>query len=182
MHLFGCVLQPLVKFEDMEHLLLADDAKTDDVIAPSASTDVTAAVWVAKSRIVSVVKFLVVAVHLLDKTDNGNVCLNWDDSKMLNRAHHRQLSYPALLRQGKQEFAAASDRLKDILKETALALLNDKKLTKNVAEKYYISSEFYNAHVQQWNTLFSCVHFHNSHANTVIHIDESFNALLLWHN
>ena len=51
--------------------------------------------------------------------------------------------YEALLKQGKEELSAVFDKLKEILHRTARALLQNKKLTKTEAEKFYISSEYY---------------------------------------
>ena len=49
--------------------------------------------------------------------------------------------YEALLTQGKEELSAVSDELKAILHRTARVLLQNKKLTKTEAQKFYISSK-----------------------------------------
>ena len=60
------------------------------------------------------------------------------DSKLADA----RAKYDELLTQGKKEFSAVSEKLKAILHRTARALLQNKKLTKTDAEKFYISSKY----------------------------------------
>ena len=62
--------------------------------------------------------------------------------EMKSKLVDARAKYDELLTQGKKEFSAVSEKLKVILHRTARALLQNKKLTKTEAEKFYISSKY----------------------------------------
>ena len=62
--------------------------------------------------------------------------------EMKSKLVDARAKYDELLTQGKKEFSAVSEKLKAILHRTARALLQNKKLTKTDAEKFYISSKY----------------------------------------
>ena len=62
--------------------------------------------------------------------------------EMKSKLVDARAKYDELLAQGKKEFSAVSEKLKAILHRTARALLQNKKLTKTDAEKFYISSKY----------------------------------------